>query len=83
MGRNGFLKQMLDTLSFKEQIFKCEEPPVQNSNRGYSVPILIKLFFEKNNGSLKLKIILIKKQRKWFYSLLDYPINLQSEIPIA
>lgn len=40
-------------------------------------------YFEKNNGNLKLKISLIKKRRKWFDSLWDYPINLQSEIPIA
>jgi len=40
-------------------------------------------YFEKINGTLKLKISLIKKRRKWFDSLWDYPINLSSQIPNA
>lgn len=33
-------------------------------------------YFEKNNDSIKLKISLVKKRRKWFDSLWDYPIDL-------
>lgn len=40
-------------------------------------------YFEKINGTLKLKISLIKKRRKWFDSLWDYPINLSAQIPNA
>jgi len=35
------------------------------------------------NDTLKLKISLIKKRRKWFDSLWDYPINLSNQIPNA
>jgi len=40
-------------------------------------------YFEKTNDTLKLKIALKKKRRKWFAGLWDYPINLHAEIPIA
>lgn len=40
-------------------------------------------YFEKQNEVLKLKISLIKKRRKWFASLWDYPIDLSKEISIA
>ena len=33
-------------------------------------------YFEKVNDTLKLKIALTKKRRKWFSGLWDYPINL-------
>ena len=40
-------------------------------------------YFEKSNDTLKLKISLIKKRRKWFDSLWDYPINLTNNISNA
>jgi Transposase DDE domain group 1 len=40
-------------------------------------------YFEKVNDTLKLKISLIKKRRKWFESLWDYPIDLSMKIPNA
>lgn len=40
-------------------------------------------YFEKQNDVLKLKISLIKKRRKWFTSLWDYPLDLSRKIPIA
>jgi hypothetical protein len=40
-------------------------------------------YFEKVNDTLKLKISLIKKRRKWFVSLWDYPIDLSVNIPNA
>ena len=43
----------------------------------------ISAYFEKTNDTLKLKIALKKKRRKWFAGLWDYPINLHAEIPIA
>ena len=40
-------------------------------------------YFEKTNDTLKLKIALIKKRRKWFESLWDYPLNLAINSPNA
>jgi hypothetical protein len=40
-------------------------------------------YFEKQNDVLKLKVSLIKKRRKWFASLWDYPIDLSKKISIA
>lgn len=40
-------------------------------------------YFEKHNDVLKLKISLVKKRRKWFASLWDYPIDLTRKISIA
>ncbi len=40
-------------------------------------------YFEKQNDVLKLKISLVKKRRKWFASLWDYPIDLSQKISIA
>lgn len=40
-------------------------------------------YFEKQNDVLKLKIALIKKRRKWFTSLWDYPLDLSKKISIA
>lgn len=40
-------------------------------------------YFEKVGDTLKLKIALIKKRRKWFVGLWDYPIDLNKKLPIA
>ena len=40
-------------------------------------------YFEKHGNTLKLKIALVKKRRKWFVGLWDYPIKLAHEIPNA
>lgn len=40
-------------------------------------------YFEKTNNQLKLKISLVKKRRKWFAGLWDYPIDLSKKISIA
>jgi len=40
-------------------------------------------FFEKVNGTIKLKISLAKRRRKWFASLWDYPVDLPLKIPNA
>ena len=40
-------------------------------------------YFEKTNDTLKLKISLIKKRRKWFAGLWDYPIDLSQKISTA
>ena len=40
-------------------------------------------YFEKTNDTLKLKISLIKKLRKWFAGLWDYPIDLSQKISTA
>lgn len=40
-------------------------------------------YFEKINDTIKLKIALIKKRRKWFDSIWDYPIDLSIQIPNA
>jgi len=40
-------------------------------------------YFEKTNDTLKLKIALIKKRRKWFESLWDYPLDLAINSPNA
>ena len=39
-----FLKRLLDKIDVKEQIKSCPNLPVQNSNRGHSIPILIESF---------------------------------------
>ncbi len=38
-------------------------------------------YFEKVGDTLKLKISLPKKRRKWFAGLWDYPLNLSVKIP--
>lgn len=40
-------------------------------------------YFEKTGDCLKLKIALIKKRRKWFEGLWDYPIEMPLKIPNA
>lgn len=40
-------------------------------------------YFEKIGDKLKLKIALIKKRRKWFESLWDYPIDFLNKISTA
>ncbi|MDR1258275.1 MAG: IS1380 family transposase [Tannerellaceae bacterium] len=40
-------------------------------------------YFEKTGDTLKLKIALTKKRRKWFAGLWDYPIDLTAKIPNA
>jgi Transposase DDE domain. len=40
-------------------------------------------YFEKVNDTLKLKIALTKKRRKWFVGLWDYPLDWPTKIPIA
>jgi len=40
-------------------------------------------YFEKCNDTLKLKISLVKKRRKWFAGLWDYPLNFPLKIPNA
>ena len=40
-------------------------------------------YFEKTNDTLKLKISLVKKRRKWFAGLWDYPLSLPLKIPNA
>lgn len=40
-------------------------------------------YFEKSGDTLKLRIALSKKRRKWFIGLWDYPIDLKAKIPIA
>lgn len=40
-------------------------------------------YFEKVNDTIKLKISLIKKRRKWFNSLWDHPLDLSIKIPNA
>ncbi|WP_149915223.1 IS1380 family transposase [Sphingobacterium cavernae] len=40
-------------------------------------------YFEKVGDTLKLKIALTKKRRKWFRGLWDYPIDLQMKISTA
>lgn len=40
-------------------------------------------YFEKVGDTLKFKIALIKKRRKWFVGLWDYPIDLNKELSIA
>jgi hypothetical protein len=40
-------------------------------------------YFEKINDTLKLKIALTKKRRKWFAGLWDYPLDLSIKIPTA
>ena len=37
-------------------------------------------YFERAGDTLKLKIALAKKRRKWFIGLWDYPINLNPKI---
>lgn len=40
-------------------------------------------YFEKTGATLKLKIALVKKRRKWFAGLWDYPLELPLKIPNA
>lgn len=40
-------------------------------------------YFEKVGDTLKLKIALTKKRRKWFAGIWDYPIDLSREISTA
>ena len=40
-------------------------------------------YFEKSGETLKLKIALSKKRRKWFVGLWDYPINMTTKIAKA
>ncbi|RRD54567.1 transposase, partial [Tannerella forsythia] len=40
-------------------------------------------YFERTGDTLKLKIALTKKRRKWFIGLWDFPINLNQKVPIA
>ncbi len=39
-----FLKQMLDKIGFKEQVFSCYSLPTQNSNRAYDVDVILESF---------------------------------------
>ena len=39
-----FLKQMLDKIGFKEQVFSCHSLPTQNSNRAYDVDVILESF---------------------------------------
>ena len=39
-----FLKQMLDKIGFKEQVFSCRSLPTQNSNRAYDVDVILESF---------------------------------------
>ena len=39
-----FLKQMMDKLEFKQQILNCSDLPLQNSNRGHNVDVLLVSF---------------------------------------
>jgi hypothetical protein len=39
-----FLKQMLDKTGIQEQIENCASLPVQYSNRGYAVPVILESF---------------------------------------
>lgn len=38
-------------------------------------------YFEKVNDTFQLKIALVKKRRKWFAGLWDYPLQLNQKIP--
>lgn len=40
-------------------------------------------YFVKENNTMKLKIALVKKRRKWFESLWDYPLDLSMKISNA
>ena len=40
-------------------------------------------YFDKVGDTLKLKIALTKKRRKWFVGLWDYPIDLKMKISTA
>ena len=40
-------------------------------------------YFEKIGDTLKLKIALTKKRRKWFTGLWDYPLDLSMKISNA
>ena len=40
-------------------------------------------YFEKVGDTLKLKIALTKKRRKWFVGIWDYPIDLSQKISTA
>ena len=40
-------------------------------------------YFLKSNDTIKLKVALHKKRRKWFLGIWDYPIDLNIEIPNA
>jgi hypothetical protein len=44
LGGMEFLKQMLDKISFLEQIGTSWPLPVQHSNRGYAVPVILESF---------------------------------------
>ncbi len=44
MGRDGFLKQMLDKIGFKNQILSCEDLPQPQSNRGHKVSTILEAF---------------------------------------
>ena len=46
-------------------------------------PLLLELIFEKVGDTLKLKIALTKKRRKWFVGIWDYPIDLSQKISTA
>jgi len=39
-----FLKQFLDKIGFREQVFKCLSLPIQGSNRGHDVSSLLEAF---------------------------------------
>ena len=39
-----FLKQMLDKIGFKEQVFSCHSLPTQNSNCAYDVGVILESF---------------------------------------
>jgi len=40
-------------------------------------------YFEKIDNTLKLKIALTKKRRKWFVGLWDYPLDMSLKLPNA
>ena len=40
-------------------------------------------YFEKIDNTLKLKIALTKKRRKWFVGLWDYPLDMSIELSNA
>lgn len=46
-GGMAFLKQFIDKIGFREQVFKCSSLPTQGSNRGHDIASLLESFLQK------------------------------------
>ena len=65
------------------RLFVLQEKPQKTLSTLRYRTFAIGAYFEKVGDTLKLKIALTKKRRKWFAGIWDYPLDLSREISTA